>query len=160
VGGVVLDEAAQWGGSPDSKEGEIVTSDNVTPVKDDSVLSAVLDEIYAAWADNDADAFVAPYAERATAVLPGTYLRSRDAIRTTMADLFAGPLKGSRAKHEVQSVRFVGADAAILISRGGIIPAGQTEPDAESMSLDTWVLSKQDGTWRVEAFHNCPANAA
>jgi uncharacterized protein (TIGR02246 family) len=137
-----------------------VTSDNVTPVKEDSVVRAVLDEIYAAWADNDADAFVAPYAERATAVLPGTYLRNRDAIHATMAEVFAGPLKGSRASHEVQSVRFVGADAAIVISQGAIIPAGQTEPDAETSSLDTWVLSRQDGTWRVEAFHNCSANAA
>jgi uncharacterized protein (TIGR02246 family) len=149
-----------WAARPDSKEGEIVTSNNVTPVKDDSAVRAVLDEIYAAWADNDADAFVAPYAERATAVLPGTYLQNKDAIRATMADVFAGPLKGSRANHEVQSVRFIGADAAIVISQGIIVPAGQTEPDAATDSLETWVLSKQDGTWRVEAFHNCPANAA
>jgi uncharacterized protein (TIGR02246 family) len=57
----------------------------------------VLDEVYTAWADNDADAFVAPYAETATAVLPGTYLTDRQAIRATMATLSASELNGSKA---------------------------------------------------------------
>jgi len=137
-----------------------MTSNNATSVLNDSAVRAVLDGVYAAWADNDADAFVAPYAERATAVLPGSYLRNKEAIRATMASVFAGPLKGSRAIHGVQSIRFVGADAAIVISKGAVLLAGQTEPAAESRALETWVLSKQDGNWRVEAFHNCPEKAA
>ena len=137
-----------------------MTSNNATSVLNDSAVRAVLDGVYAAWADNDADAFVAPYAERATAVLPGSYLRNKEAIRATMASVFAGPLKGSRAIHDVQSIRFVGADAAIVISKGAVLLAGQTEPAAESRALETWVLSKQDGNWRVEAFHNCPEKAA
>src|SRR5215510_13980017 len=30
------------------------------------------------------------------------------------------------------------------------------EPDTESRALQTWVLSRQDGAWRVQALHNCP----
>jgi hypothetical protein len=26
--------------------------------------------------------------------------------------------------------------------------------------VETWVLSSQDGTWRIEAFHNSPENTA
>jgi uncharacterized protein (TIGR02246 family) len=137
-----------------------MTSNNATSVLDDSAVRAVLDGVYAAWTDNDADAFVASYAESATAVLPGSYLRNKEAIRATMASVFAGPLKGSRAIHDVQSIRFVGADAAIVISKGAVLLAGQTEPAVESRALETWVLSKQDGNWRVEAFHNCPEKAA
>lgn len=33
-------------------------------------MRAVIDGVYAAWADNDADEFVAGYAEAATATLP------------------------------------------------------------------------------------------
>ncbi|HYZ55971.1 MAG TPA: hypothetical protein VE733_21075 [Streptosporangiaceae bacterium] len=36
--------------------------------------------------------------------------------------------------------------------------AAQTEPAAGSSSLETWVLAKQQGIWRVEAFRNCPEN--
>jgi uncharacterized protein (TIGR02246 family) len=133
---------------------------NATSDRDEGAVAAVLDEIYAAWAAGDADAFVAPYAEQATAVLPGSCLRDKDAIRATMADGFTGPLKGSRGVHQVQGIRFPSAGTAIVISRGGIVFAGQTGIAAESRSVDTWVLSCQDGTWRVEAFHNCAQDAA
>jgi uncharacterized protein (TIGR02246 family) len=132
-----------------------MTSNNPSRVADRAVR-ALLDEVYAAWADNDADAFVAPYAETATAVLPGSYLPDREAIRATMATLFAGELNGSKGVHEVESIRFVGADVAIVVSKGALLLAGQTEPDAANRALETWVLSKQDGTRRVQAFHNCP----
>jgi uncharacterized protein (TIGR02246 family) len=139
-----------------------MTSSNTTsaPVGQDSAVRAVLDRVYAAWADNDADAFVASYAADATALLPGSYLRDKEAIRATMAAVFAGPFKGSRGVHEVQSIRFLGAGTAVVISKGGIVLAGETEPRSENRALETWVLSQQDGTWRVNAFHNCPENPA
>ena len=133
---------------------------NPTRANDDSAVAAVLDEVYAAWAAGDADAFVAPYAEHATAVLPGSYLQDKEAIRTTMAEGFTGPLRGSKGLHQVQSIRFPGADTAIVISKGGIVYAGQTGTAAETRSVETWVLSRQDGTWRIEAFHNSPENTA
>ncbi len=95
----------------------------------------MLDRVYAAWTDNDA-------------------------IHATMVDVFAGPVKGSRAIHEVQSVRFLGADAAIVISKGAVVPAGQAGPSADTRGVDTWVLCRPDGTWRVAAFHNSPEHAA
>jgi uncharacterized protein (TIGR02246 family) len=114
-----------------------MTSNNPSLVEADRQVRAVLDEVYAAWADNDADGFVAPYAETATAVLPGTYLPDRQAIRATMATLFAGELNGSKGVHQVQTIRFVGAGVAILISKGAMLLAGQTEPDAANRALET-----------------------
>jgi uncharacterized protein (TIGR02246 family) len=122
---------------------------------DANAVRAVLDEVYEAWADNDPDAFVAPYAADATAVHTGVYMPNRDAIRATIAAVFAGELKGSRGVHEVQGIRFVGADTAIVLSKGSIVFAGQAEAAPESRTLDGWVLCKHDGRWRVEAFHNC-----
>jgi uncharacterized protein (TIGR02246 family) len=116
----------------------------------------VLKEVYAAWEANDADAFAKPYAELAMATLPGFYLSGRQAIRDTMATFFAGELKGSKASYEVREIRFVTADAAIVTSKGAVLLAGQAEPDAASRALETWVLSRQDGAWQVQAFHNCP----
>ncbi|WP_433337567.1 SgcJ/EcaC family oxidoreductase [Spirillospora sp. CA-294931] len=124
---------------------------------DERQVLAVLDEVYAAWAANDADAFVSPYAEAATAILPGAYLPDREAIRATMATVFAGELKGSKGVHEVQNVRFVGTDAALVFSKGAVVPSGEAEPDPASQTLETWVLSRRDGAWRIEAFHNCAA---
>jgi uncharacterized protein (TIGR02246 family) len=138
-----------------------MTSSNTTSLLagQDRAVRAVLDGVYAAWADNDADAFVASYAADATALLPGSYLQNKEAIHATMTAVFAGPLKGSRGVHEVQSIRFPGAGTAVVISKGAIVLAGETEPRSENRALETWVLSQQDGTWRVIAFHNCPENA-
>jgi uncharacterized protein (TIGR02246 family) len=133
-----------------------VTTTSLISTDDEVAVRAALDTVYAAWADNDADAFVAPYMPGATAVHSGTAMENRDAIRVTMATVFDGPLKGSKGIHDVQKIRFVGADTAVVLSKGAILFAGQAEPAAESRTLDGWVLCKHDGDWRVEAFHNCP----
>jgi len=139
-------------------KGNVMT--DYAPAGADRSVRGVLAEVYAAWAANDADAFVQPYADTATAILPGSYLRGRQAIRAAMAALFASHLKGSKAVHEVQDIRFAGADVAIVTSKGAVVLAGQAEPDAASRSLETWVLSRDGGSWRVQAFHNCPQQAA
>jgi uncharacterized protein (TIGR02246 family) len=125
----------------------------------DSAVRTVLDDVYAAWAAGDADAFVARYASDASAVLPGSWLQGREVIRATMADAFGGPLRGSRGIHRVQSIRYPAEATAIVISKGGIAMAGQDEPAPETMSVDTWVLSAANGAWQVEAFHNAPEQA-
>ena len=129
---------------------------NAATTREEDAVAATLDEVYAAWAAGNADAFVAPYSEQPTAVLPGSYLRGRSAIRATMAEVFAGPLRGSTGVHQVQSVRFPTAEVAIVVSKSGIQFAGQASPAPETRSVDTWVLFRQDGGWRVEAFHSCP----
>ena len=121
-------------------------------------VRAVLSQVYSAWAENDSDAFVAPYAEEATALLPGTYLRSKEEIRATMAALFAGELKGSRGVYEVESVRFPTPSVAIVISGAALLLAGQSDPDPANQTLNSWVLAEDGGVWRVQAFHSCPAN--
>ena len=127
---------------------------------EERAVRAVLDGVYAAWAANDADAFVASYSPHATAALPGTFLRDRAAIHATMKALFNGALKGSRAIHEVQSVRFPRPDLALVINRGAAVLAGQAKPADDGWSSETWVLSKSSGAWQVEAFHNSPVKGA
>ena len=122
---------------------------------DEKAIRAVLDGVYRAWAANDADAFVAEYTEDATAILPGSFRPGREAIRASMAAGFAGPLKGSSARDTVQSVRMVGTDAAIVVSEAGILMAGESEVPAGRAVMATWVLEKQDGAWRIAAYHNC-----
>ena len=134
----------------------IMTTTSLISTDDEVAVRAGLDAVYAAWADNDSDAFVAPYTPGATAVHSGTVMENRDAIRVTMATVFDGPLKGSKGIHDVQKIRFVGADTAVVLSSGAILFAGQAEAAPESRTLDGWVLCKHDGDWRVEAFHNCP----
>jgi uncharacterized protein (TIGR02246 family) len=120
-------------------------------------VRAVFTELYAAWADNDADAFAAVYRDDATVVMPGVRHIGKSAIRDSMAAGFQGRLKGSKAVDEPVDFRFVGEDTAIVISKAGILMAGETDVPAEREVHATWVLTKQDGAWLVAAYANAPA---
>ena len=123
----------------------------------DSVYN-VIQAVYDAWADNDADAFAALYTADATVVQPGIHKKDREDIRTTMAAGFAGPLKGSRVLDTPPSIRLIGSDAAIVITEGGVLMAGEAELPAERMVRATWLLAKEDGQWYVAAYQNSAAH--
>ncbi|HEV2638884.1 MAG TPA: SgcJ/EcaC family oxidoreductase [Actinocrinis sp.] len=129
-----------------------------TPAADEAEVRAVLDRLYAAWLDYDADRFVADYAEDASSILPGSLRVGRDQVRDRMAASFAGPLKGSKPLDEVQSVRFIGAhrEVAVVVSRSCSLAAGETAAPDDRWIWATWTLAEQDGRWLVEAYHNCP----
>lgn len=118
----------------------------------------LLRQVYAAWADNDADAFAALYLDDATVVLPGVFRQGRSAVRDYIAGAFAGPLKGSRGIDEPQDIRILGGDTAIVVSRAGIMMAGEQDLPAEREQMATWVLSKQDGQWMIAAYSNASAH--
>ena len=127
--------------------------------EDEAAIKAVLGNSYRAWAAGDAEGMVADYTADATAIMTGSLRDSREAVRENMALAFAGPLKGSSTCNKQLSLRFVGRDAAIVVSESGILFAGQTEvPDAGKVNA-TWVLEKQNGKWLIAAYHNSPVLA-
>ncbi|TQF68338.1 SgcJ/EcaC family oxidoreductase [Rhodococcus spelaei] len=129
-----------------------------TRSKDEAAIRAVLAGVYDAWG-TDADAFVADYTEDATAILPGSYRRSKEEVRQKMAEGFASVLKGSTTRDEIRSIRFLGADAAVVVSETGILFPGEALVPADRVANATWVLEKRDDKWLIAAYHNSPAHA-
>ncbi|MFC4943381.1 SgcJ/EcaC family oxidoreductase [Pseudonocardia sp. GCM10023141] len=126
---------------------------------DEAAIRAVLVDSYRAWEAGDAAGMVADYTADATAIMTGSLRDSREVIRESMALAFAGPLKGSSTYNKQLSLRFVGRDAAIVVSESGILFGGATEvPDTGKVNA-TWVLEKRDGRWMIAAYHNSPALA-
>jgi uncharacterized protein (TIGR02246 family) len=126
---------------------------------DEAAIQAVLVDSYKAWEAGDADGMVANYTADATAIMTGSLRDSRDVIRKSMALAFEGPLKGSSTYNKRLSLRFVGRDAAIVVSESGILFAGETVvPDMRKVNA-TWVLEKRNGQWLIAAYHNSPALA-
>lgn len=124
----------------------------------ETAVREVLGRLYEAWADGDADAFADLYVEDATVVMPGIFHQGRETVRDFMAVGFAGPLKGSRGVDEPQDIR-VDGDTAVIVSKAGIIMAGERELPPERERLATWVLTRRDGRWLVSAYTNAPAHA-
>jgi uncharacterized protein (TIGR02246 family) len=71
-------------------------------------------------ARQDAAQFAACYADDASVIGPGIYLRGRDDISRSMA-AFAGPLKDSLRPHSAQIVRFLPGGNAIVVTESATI---------------------------------------
>jgi len=130
-----------------------------THAADEAAIQAVLTDSYKAWDAGDADGMVADYTEDATAILPGSLRDGREAIRKSMTAAFAGPLQGSTTSNRQLSIRFIGADGAIVISEAAILFPGETEVPESRKVHATWVFEKRDGRWMVAAYHNSPVVA-
>jgi uncharacterized protein (TIGR02246 family) len=126
---------------------------------DQAAIAAVLVDTYKAWDAGDADGMVADYTADATAIIPGSLRGSREVIRESMALAFEGPLKGTSTVNKQLSLRFVGRDAAIVVSESGILFGGQTEVPETGKVNATWVFEKRDGRWLIAAYHNSPVLA-
>jgi uncharacterized protein (TIGR02246 family) len=131
---------------------------HTTELNDSTAIKKVLADQYGAWAAGDAAAFVADYAEDATVIMPGSYRRNKDEIRRSMTQSFATFLKDSKVTDEIQSIRFLGDDYAIAVSKAAILFPGETEVPANRYVYATWVLQRRDGKWLVESYHNSPVD--
>jgi uncharacterized protein (TIGR02246 family) len=126
---------------------------------DQAAIEAVLGASYRAWEAGDAEGMVADYTADATAIMTGSLRESRDVIREQMALGFAGPLSGTSTRNRRLSLRFLGSDAAIVVSESGILFPGETEIPAARRVNATWVFEKRDDRWLIAAYHNSPVQA-
>jgi uncharacterized protein (TIGR02246 family) len=131
---------------------------NMTRTDDSAAIKQVLADQYKAWAAGDADTFVADYTEDATVIMPGAYRRNREEVRQSMAASFATFLENSTVTDEIQDIRFLGQDYAIVVSKAGILFVGETEVPADRLVNATWVLQRRDDRWLVAAYHNSPGD--
>lgn len=116
-----------------------------------------------AWNRGDAAGYASLFTEDADFVAwNGTYGRGRQAIEDGHRRLFGGALAGSRmvlvATGEEaappESLRFVRPDVAIMVIPGVVTLAEQSATGPDHESLQTFLLVKESGDWRVAAFHN------
>jgi uncharacterized protein (TIGR02246 family) len=128
----------------------------MTQTDDSAAIKKVLADQYTAWAAGDADTFVADYTEEATVIMPGAFRRSRAEVRQSMAASFDTFLKDSTVTDEIQDIRFLDPNHAIVVSKAGILLAGETEVPAGRIVNATWAFQKRDDKWLVAAYHNSP----
>jgi uncharacterized protein (TIGR02246 family) len=116
-----------------------------------------------AWNRGDAAGYASLFTDDADFVAwTGAYGQGRQAIEDGHRPLFDGPLAGSRmvllkddaAPARPASLRFIRPDAAVMVTSGAVTLAGQDATGPDHESLQTFVLVKNDGRWRVTAFHN------
>jgi uncharacterized protein (TIGR02246 family) len=129
-----------------------------TTAETEAVLD-LLNQLSAAWAANDAEAFTNLFTDDGTVVLPGdVYLYGHEAILSFMSRGYQGPYRGTGVTGSALSVRFIDSNTSIMVTEGGVLAPGETEVAPQRAIRATWVCVNDNGTWKLSAYHNSPVN--
>ncbi|MDA3648834.1 SgcJ/EcaC family oxidoreductase [Saccharopolyspora indica] len=117
---------------------------------DEAAVLDLMNRYVAAWNAGDGQAFGAAYAPEATHVtFDGALLRGRTEIAGVHSQLFGTFLRGSRIELQVEDLRLVTDDVAVLHTSGGILEAGDTALSADRRSMNTMIAAKHADGWAL-----------
>lgn len=128
--------------------------------EDQAAVQDVPQRIMAAWAAHDADAFAATFAEDGSMILPGVLRQGRNEIRDFMVEAFGGPYRGTRVTGTPTALKPLSEDTVLVLTEGGVLAPGETEPAAERAVRASWLLVRRDGQWLLTAYQNSPMHRA
>lgn len=126
---------------------------------DQVAIAALTQKVVAAWAYHDSEAFANVFTEDGSMTLPGVHLTGRKAIYDYLVAAYAGPYKGTQVTGKPIGLSPLGPDAAILLTQGGILEAGESEVPHHSSIRAAWVVTKVDGEWKLAAYLNTPRHS-
>ncbi|WP_119728803.1 SgcJ/EcaC family oxidoreductase [Thermomonospora amylolytica] len=126
---------------------------------DKAGIAALTQKVIAAWAYHDADGFADLFTEDGTMILAGVYRNGREAIREFLREAYQGRYKGTQVTGKPLGIRMLDSDAAILLTQGGVLEAGESEVSPAAAIRASWVVVRRDGQWRLAAYQNTPVNA-
>ncbi len=117
-------------------------------------LQRIVEQLETAWNNSDSARFAAPFADDADFVhILGGHFTGRTSIEQGHRAIFDTIYKGSTVKFEVEKIRPVGSEVAIVfvfstlkILTPGLPPQANARP--------TMVLQRQDGDWKIVTFQN------
>jgi uncharacterized protein (TIGR02246 family) len=122
---------------------------------EEAKIRALYKGVLEGWNQGRGEVFAAPFSADATFVaFDGSVLSGREQIAETHQELFDKWLGGTRLFDEWTRVRFLGPDAAVVISVGGTVMRGRSKPALERDSIQTLVAVRDADAWSFVSFQN------
>ncbi|NLU65185.1 SgcJ/EcaC family oxidoreductase [Rhodococcus sp. HNM0563] len=122
---------------------------------DDAQLRDLFDRMCRAWTDGDAKAYGACFSEDCDYVsFDGTRIIGRGAVIESHDALFRGVLFGSALVGEIDSIRHLGDDVALLYGTGSVVVAWRSQPPKRRLTRNTIVAVRTAEGWLFTAIHN------
>jgi uncharacterized protein (TIGR02246 family) len=124
-------------------------------VSDDDQITALFERMCAAWTAGDAQAYGACFTEDCDYVsFDGSRARGRADVVSSHAKLFAGVLHGSALVGEVESVRHLDPDVALVHGTGSVRVAWRRTTPRRRLTRNTITAVRTAQGWRFAAIHN------
>jgi uncharacterized protein (TIGR02246 family) len=128
---------------------------------DEAQIRAVQEQQASAWNAHDIDAYAALFTEDAHVInVLGWHWKSRAELKAKLGPGFASVFARSRLTIGDVDVTFLAPAIAVAHVRwtmtGAASPTGATG-DIPQQGIQTLVLTKRDGTWRIAEFQNTNA---
>ncbi len=122
---------------------------------DDEQLRALFQRICQAWTDGDAEAYGACFTPDCDYVsFDGTRTQGRDGVVESHDKLFRGVLFGTALVGEIESIRYLADDVAVLHGNGSVLVAWRTRLPKRRLTRNTLVAVRAAEGWRFTAIHN------
>ena len=122
---------------------------------DDLALRTLFDNLMQAWTDNDAAAYAALFTTDSDYVsYDGTRAIGRSEHQANHDKLFRGVLAGSALVGELESIRFIAPDVAVLHGTASVLMPWRTRLPRRRLSRQTLVTVRTGREWVISAIHN------
>jgi len=112
--------------------------------------------VIGAWDRNDADGVAEVFIENGSWLAGDEQLNGREAIRTYLSEVFAGPYLGSRSVEKPVKIKLLTDDVALAVTDGGVLYKGEDELPVEREMRATWIMVKRDGDWHGVSYQSSP----
>lgn len=127
-----------------------------TLANDQEALKQLFQAMSAAWNNSDGEAFGKCFTNNCDYVtFNGQHLKGRKEIAEVHQELFDGVLRGSKMNHRVKDIRYLSPNLAIVHVVGAVKLRWQKNAPKGRESINTNVSIKENGEWKITAFHNC-----
>ncbi|WP_344946084.1 SgcJ/EcaC family oxidoreductase [Actinomadura miaoliensis] len=122
---------------------------------DEAQIKDLFQNFMQAWTAGDAHAFGALFTDDSDYVsYDGTIARGRPVHQHNHDMLFRGVLAGSALVGELESIRFVTPDVAIVHGTASVLMPWRTKLPKRRLSRQTIVLLRTPAGWKISAIHN------
>lgn len=122
---------------------------------DDTQIQNLFADLLAAWTRGDAPGYGACFTEDSDYVsYDGTRAEGRRPMVDAHDKLFRGVLSGSALVGEIESIRYVSDDVAVVHATGSVLMPWRGSLPRRRRSRQTLVVVRGDDRWRIAALHN------
>lgn len=128
---------------------------NAQPTTDTAQIQDLFERFMRAWTAGDAEAFGACFTDDSDYVsYDGSRAIGREQHQHNHDKLFRGVLAGSALVGDLESIRYLTPDVAILHGTASVLMPWRSKLPKRRLSRQTIVVTRTDQGWRITAIHN------